>query len=193
MVTVEILVDLSELFNPLRAVDWGGVAAALGIDFEVSSAPAAQVWSVGEDSVHSVHSVHSVWPRGELHHDVVAGGLVLCAALAAGGEPTAVTQTCNIDFALLFTVCVFWLQTTDFWLLTPAYWLLITDNCLLTTAYCLLPTDYWILTTDYSPWTCLLSTTRQSTGASMNWRVERAGSTTIRLRNSMDVNPEECY
>ena len=67
----------------------------------MSSAPAAQVWSVGEDSV------HSVWPGGELHHDVVAGGLVLGAALTAGGEPTAVTQTCNIDFALLFTVCVF--------------------------------------------------------------------------------------
>ena len=64
--------------------------------------------------------------------------------------------------------------------------------------------------TQYSPWTGLLSTTRHSTGVSLNrpagfvvviyyWtnilslpeRRLRAGSTTIRLRNNRDVNPEQ--
>ena len=88
VVAGEGLAPLSKLSDPLRAVHSWRVAAAFGIDPQLSSPPVLLLGPGGDDGVH-------VLGAGELHHDVVTGGLALGTALPAGGQSAAVGQSCS--------------------------------------------------------------------------------------------------
>ena len=77
-------------------LSWGRIAAALNIDSELSSVVSLTILTGSEGSLPHLE---------RLHQDLVAGGLLLGAALSAGGQLAAVSQTWTIMSIQMMFLC----------------------------------------------------------------------------------------